>query len=270
MTISGTVHVLMRDGTELDITPDTAYEIPPGYDAWVVGDEPYVTYDFAGMRGFLIPPEATGERILATILFTDVVDSTSSAERMGEVVPNPVGVVGDHLSPAGVAHRSADEVESTTSVKRIVANIRSPGLGGKRNPRMPEVVRDVRLAAGDPCVVARRDLVDGVRRLDLLPVPHQDVDGPGDRDADVVVLAEVGPGDRPDVLRPAPARLQTWSCPTTMSPRSRIVIVTRAVRISSGVEKGFACRRATCSVRPRAWSGVRRSRPWPSCGSRSR
>lgn len=84
VTISGTVHVQMRDGAELDITPDTAYEIPPGHDAWVVGDEPYVTYDFAGMRGFLVPPDVTGERILATILFTDVVDSTASAERMGD------------------------------------------------------------------------------------------------------------------------------------------------------------------------------------------
>jgi class 3 adenylate cyclase len=84
VTVSGIVHVVMRDGTELDITPDTAYEIPPGHDAWVVGDEPYVAFDFAGMRGFLVPPETTGERILATILFTDVVDSTAAAERMGD------------------------------------------------------------------------------------------------------------------------------------------------------------------------------------------
>ena len=39
-----------------------------------------------------------------------------------------------------------------------------------------------------------------------VPLPHQDVDGPGDRHADVVVLTELGPGDRLDVLRPAPAR----------------------------------------------------------------
>jgi class 3 adenylate cyclase len=84
VTISGTVHVQMRDGTELDITPDTAYEIPPGHDAWVVGDEPYVTFDFAGMRGFLVPPDASGERVLATILFTDVVDSTATAALMGD------------------------------------------------------------------------------------------------------------------------------------------------------------------------------------------
>ena len=84
VTISGTAHVLMRDGSELDILPNTAYEIPPGHDAWVVGDEPYVSLDFAGMRGFAIAPDAPGERTLATILFTDIVDSTATAERLGD------------------------------------------------------------------------------------------------------------------------------------------------------------------------------------------
>jgi len=84
VTLSGAMHVLMRDGSELEITPDTAYEIPPGHDAWVIGDEPYVSLDFAGMRGFGVAPDAHGERVLATILFTDVVDSTATAERLGD------------------------------------------------------------------------------------------------------------------------------------------------------------------------------------------
>jgi class 3 adenylate cyclase len=84
VTLSGTVHILMRDGSELDILPNTAYEIPPGHDAWVVGDEPYVSLDFAGMRGFAMSPDTPGERVLATILFTDVVDSTATAERLGD------------------------------------------------------------------------------------------------------------------------------------------------------------------------------------------
>lgn len=84
VTLSGTMHVLMRDGSELEITPNTAYEIPPGHDAWVIGDEPYVSLDFAGMRGFAVAPDTPGERVLATILFTDVVDSTATAERLGD------------------------------------------------------------------------------------------------------------------------------------------------------------------------------------------
>jgi class 3 adenylate cyclase len=84
VTISGTLRVQMRDGAELEIGPDTAYEIPPGHDAWVTSDEPYVSFDFAGMRGFAIAPDTPGERVLATILFTDVVDSTATAERLGD------------------------------------------------------------------------------------------------------------------------------------------------------------------------------------------
>jgi class 3 adenylate cyclase len=84
ITLSGTLHVRMRDGSELDIGPDTAYEIPSGHDAWVVGDEPYKTVDFAGIRSFLVTPDASGDRTLATILFTDVVDSTAQAEQMGD------------------------------------------------------------------------------------------------------------------------------------------------------------------------------------------
>ena len=28
------------------------FDIPPGHDGWVIGDEPWETYDFAGMRAF--------------------------------------------------------------------------------------------------------------------------------------------------------------------------------------------------------------------------
>ena len=46
--ISGRMHVLMNDGSEMDLGPGEALQIPPGHDAWVVGDEPYVGLDFRG------------------------------------------------------------------------------------------------------------------------------------------------------------------------------------------------------------------------------
>jgi mannose-6-phosphate isomerase-like protein (cupin superfamily) len=42
------MHVVMDDGQEIDIGPGEAIEIPPGHDAWVVGDEPYVGVDVTG------------------------------------------------------------------------------------------------------------------------------------------------------------------------------------------------------------------------------
>jgi len=72
-----------RDGIEVEIGPGEVYDIAPGHDSWVVGDEPCVNIDFQGVAGWGLPP-APGERVLTTILFTDIVDSTTAAERMGD------------------------------------------------------------------------------------------------------------------------------------------------------------------------------------------
>ena len=54
-TISGRMHVVMDDGTEAEFGPGEAYVIPPGHDAWVVGDEPMVGLDFTGMNEYAKP-----------------------------------------------------------------------------------------------------------------------------------------------------------------------------------------------------------------------
>jgi class 3 adenylate cyclase len=84
IVLSGTLHVEMEDGLSLEIQSDSAYEIPPGHDAWVVGDDPWITIDFAGMRSYARTAVDSGDRSLASILFTDIVDSTATAERLGE------------------------------------------------------------------------------------------------------------------------------------------------------------------------------------------
>jgi hypothetical protein len=43
---SGTLHVSHEDGSEDDIGPGQAYVIEPGHEAWVVGDEPVVGFEF--------------------------------------------------------------------------------------------------------------------------------------------------------------------------------------------------------------------------------
>ena len=43
---SGRMNVVHNDGTEVEIGPGQAYIIEPGHDAWVVGDEPVVGYEF--------------------------------------------------------------------------------------------------------------------------------------------------------------------------------------------------------------------------------
>jgi uncharacterized cupin superfamily protein len=47
--LSGILHVAMDNGTEADIRAGEVGFLPPGHDAWVVGDEPVVLVDFQGM-----------------------------------------------------------------------------------------------------------------------------------------------------------------------------------------------------------------------------
>ena len=83
-TISGFLEVRMDDGTELVIGPGEAYEIPPGHDAWVVGEEAFESVEFASAHEYGLSPEDLGERVLATILFSDIVASTALLERVGD------------------------------------------------------------------------------------------------------------------------------------------------------------------------------------------
>jgi hypothetical protein len=50
--LSGTMHIKMDDGTELDIGPGQVINIPPGHDGWVVGNEPVVVIDISGMANY--------------------------------------------------------------------------------------------------------------------------------------------------------------------------------------------------------------------------
>jgi class 3 adenylate cyclase len=82
VVLSGRLRWRLDDGTEMEFGPDDVFDIPSGHDAWVVGDEPFETVDWVGAHRWASPP--TGERILATLLFTDIVDSTALAERLGD------------------------------------------------------------------------------------------------------------------------------------------------------------------------------------------
>ena len=83
-TISGTLEIRMDDGTCMVIQSGDAFEIPPGHDGWVVGDEPWESVEFTSAHSYGRSPEELGERVLATILFSDIVDSTVVVERLGD------------------------------------------------------------------------------------------------------------------------------------------------------------------------------------------
>jgi mannose-6-phosphate isomerase-like protein (cupin superfamily) len=50
--ISGRMTVRMDDGAEHEYQPGEAFYMPPGHDAWTVGDEACVLVDFGGLKGY--------------------------------------------------------------------------------------------------------------------------------------------------------------------------------------------------------------------------
>ena len=46
--LSGRLHVATNDGAEAEIGPGEAYEIQPGHDGWVIGDEAVTAVEFSG------------------------------------------------------------------------------------------------------------------------------------------------------------------------------------------------------------------------------
>jgi class 3 adenylate cyclase len=81
--LSGRMAIESRDGELREVGAGDVYDVAPGHDAWVIGDEPLVEIDFQGIAEWAKAP-AAAERVLTTILFTDIVGSTPLAERLGD------------------------------------------------------------------------------------------------------------------------------------------------------------------------------------------
>ncbi|MBI1885650.1 MAG: cupin domain-containing protein [Chloroflexi bacterium] len=52
--ISGRLHVVMSDGSEIEVGPGDVMVVPPGHDAWVVGNEAVTGVDWAGLGDYAV------------------------------------------------------------------------------------------------------------------------------------------------------------------------------------------------------------------------
>jgi hypothetical protein len=52
LPVIGRLHVVIKDGSEQEFGRGDVAHIPPGHDAWVVGNEPVVIVDISGMRDY--------------------------------------------------------------------------------------------------------------------------------------------------------------------------------------------------------------------------
>jgi len=83
LLLAGRFHVEMDDGETAEFGPGDVFDVPPGHDAWVVGDESVVVIDVFGNIGAIgVPGEH--ERLVTTLLMSDIVDSTLTAARLGD------------------------------------------------------------------------------------------------------------------------------------------------------------------------------------------
>ena len=82
VVLSGRLRVETDAGEVCEVGVDDVYDIPSGHDATVVGDEPFEAIEFASARVFAAP--ADGDRVLAAVLCTDIVDSTAHLRRLGD------------------------------------------------------------------------------------------------------------------------------------------------------------------------------------------
>jgi class 3 adenylate cyclase len=83
VVLRGRMGIRTDEGEEMVVEPNQVFDLPPGHVTWVEGDEELVMVDWAGGAGFDSSP-GEGERVMATILFTDIVDSTTRARTEGD------------------------------------------------------------------------------------------------------------------------------------------------------------------------------------------
>ena len=110
--LSGRFAARMEDGEEVTFQPGDVMDIPPGHDAWVVGDQPAVLIDFAGNIDALGLPREH-ERMVTTLLMTDIVDSTRTAGRLGDAAWKQVLSDHNRLVRAQLLRFGGSEVNTT-------------------------------------------------------------------------------------------------------------------------------------------------------------
>lgn len=81
--VTGDLRIRSDEGVEMHARAGSVVDVQPGHVAWVEGDEPVVLVDWATGADWA-QPKTEGERVLATILLTDIVDSTPTAQRLGD------------------------------------------------------------------------------------------------------------------------------------------------------------------------------------------
>jgi len=99
------------EGEEVVIGPNQVFDLPPGHLTWVEGDEELVMVDWAGGAGFDVQPGESA-RVMATILFTDIVGSTEQAREAGDAAWKQTVAMHDDVVRTVLVRFGGREVET--------------------------------------------------------------------------------------------------------------------------------------------------------------
>jgi class 3 adenylate cyclase len=138
--LAGRMEVITDSGARRVVGPGEAYDIPPGHDGRVLGDEAVVAIEFAGARGWAKP--AASERVVSTLLVTDIVGSTEMAARLGDSAWK--AVLGNHSDRVRIELDRFRGFEVDTTGDGFLAMFD----GAARAVSCAEAIRDVARADG--------------------------------------------------------------------------------------------------------------------------
>lgn len=144
VAVTGHLHVSLRSGVELDIRAGDVFNIPPGHDGWVVGEVPMETIDWAGAGTWLPTIEVLTERTLASLVFTDIVDSTGTAGHLGETAWSDLLATHDHRIKDTVGRHRGRMVKNTGD--GVLAMFPGPGRAVRCAVGLREVATGLGLA----------------------------------------------------------------------------------------------------------------------------
>jgi class 3 adenylate cyclase len=113
VVLSGRWGAELPDGTLLEWGPDDVFSCPPGHDGYTVGDEPCRLIEWVGVRTFTAPESGFADRFLATLLFTDLVDSTSTLAKLGDIAWHDILSEHYHVVRGELERFGGKEVETT-------------------------------------------------------------------------------------------------------------------------------------------------------------
>jgi class 3 adenylate cyclase len=158
VTVSGRHGAVLRDGSKLEFGPDDVYDIPPGHDGYTIGDEAAVMIEWSGPRTFG-GRSSSRNRVLTTLMFTDLVGSTDTAARIGDAAWHDVLSRHYEANRAALERHGGREIETTgdgmlatfsapAPAVRCADEVRSGAIGDGLHVRVGVHLGEVELVGG--------------------------------------------------------------------------------------------------------------------------